>query len=508
MNHLPRLVITGASGFIGRHLLAGLKESFKITAMARRSQSRAHAPVHENIRWVQVDIRHNDLVKEAFNGVREEGGADFVIHLAAHYDFTGENHYDYQRTNVDGLHHVLDQCATLDLKRFVFASSIAACDYPGEGSALDESSPPDGKHIYARSKAIGEDMLAEYDDSVPSCITRFAALFSDWCEYPPLYFFLETWLSKAWNRRVIGGRGNTAIPYLHVREMVPFMRSVLTRADDLEQREILLASPDATMNHRDLFRLVHVHAGTPPRRPFFIPKPLCAIGIPMRDLVGGLLGSRPFERGWMVDHIDKNLLADPHRTWARLGWRPRSRLLIWRRMPFLLEHRKTDAIEWNHRNEAAMKEPWVRPNLVIHKLLENHMDEVRAEMLRQVMERAAPEGLESYQKISKDVFDWRVTVVYRHLLNAVRTNDKGIFIDYCKDLAGKRHAEGFQALEVCNAVRLLQRNILKIAGNDPQAAHLKTKLQNLLDMTVEFGCDQIVETYEELGEEVPDENVC
>ncbi len=50
MNSLPRLVVTGASGFIGRHLLAGLKESFKITAMARRSQSRSrHSRAREHL---------------------------------------------------------------------------------------------------------------------------------------------------------------------------------------------------------------------------------------------------------------------------------------------------------------------------------------------------------------------------------------------------------------------------------------------------------------------------
>jgi hypothetical protein len=210
----------------------------------------------------------------------------------------------------------------------------------------------------------------------------------------------------------------------------------------------------------------------------------------------------------MVDHIDRDLLANPRHTWHRLGWRPRNRLLICRRIPFLLEHRKTDLVEWRHRNEAAMKEPWVRPNLMIYKLFETHMDEVRAAMVQQVMERDPPDGLERYRTISREVFDWRTTVVYRNLLNAVRANDKGIFTDYCKDLAVKRHAEGFPALEVCRAVRLLQANIVAIVGADPLAAHLMGKVRSMLEMTVEFGCDQIIETYEELGEDVPDETTC
>ena len=72
-------------------------------------------------------------------------------------------------------------------------------------------------------------MLAKYDD-IPSCIIRLAALFSDWCEYAPLYMFLETWLSNVWNSRVIGGRGTTAIPYMHVREMGPFITATILTA--------------------------------------------------------------------------------------------------------------------------------------------------------------------------------------------------------------------------------------------------------------------------------------
>ena len=52
----PRIIVTGASGFVGRHLLDEVKECFHIDAFARRSQARCGAPVHPNINWTQVDI--------------------------------------------------------------------------------------------------------------------------------------------------------------------------------------------------------------------------------------------------------------------------------------------------------------------------------------------------------------------------------------------------------------------------------------------------------------------
>ena len=152
---LPRLIITGASGFIGRHLLDFFKESFRIVGLARRSQLHCGAPVHKNITWYQVDIGDRKALGSAFRYIRESGGADYVIHLAAHYDFTGEKDPEYWRTNVEGMRNVLDECRDLDLKRLIFSSSLAACCFPDAGEVLTEDNLPDGEHVYAVSKRIG-----------------------------------------------------------------------------------------------------------------------------------------------------------------------------------------------------------------------------------------------------------------------------------------------------------------------------------------------------------------
>jgi len=231
---LPRIIVTGASGFIGRHLLDTLKDHYRIIAMARRAQAHCGAPVHPNISWLQVDIGDREPLAATFRKVAEGGGAELVIHLAAHYDFTGDEHPEYWRTNVSGLRNVLDLCSTVvHPKHLVFASSVAACAYPRPGATLTESSPPDGEHLYSITKRIGEEMLGEYREYFHSTIVRFAALYSDWCEYAPLFYFLGTWLSPAWNARILGGKGLSAVPYMHIREVGSFFRILLDRIDRL-----------------------------------------------------------------------------------------------------------------------------------------------------------------------------------------------------------------------------------------------------------------------------------
>jgi nucleoside-diphosphate-sugar epimerase len=503
---LPRLIITGSSGFIGRHLLDYLKEDFRIVGLDLRSQQRGGVPLHENIAWYEVDVGSREPLRAAFDDIRASGGADYLIHLAAHYDFTGEKDPEYWRTNVEGTRNVLEECRDLGLKRFIFASSVAACEFPPPGEVLTEDSPPNGDHVYAATKRIGEEMLAEYDDCVSSCITRFAALFSDWCEYPPLYFFLEAWLSTAWNSRILGGRGRSAIPYMHVREMGRFMRRVIEHHDSLEQREILIASPSSTLSHRDLFDLANVNYRGQRRRPVHMPKALARVGVWGRDVMGRLLGNRPFERPWMMSYVDKDLAVDATRTYSRLDWRPRERLLLSRRMPFLIENFKSDPVEWHRLNRAALKGVRLRDNLRINRLLDKNLEAICAAFIDKIIGPAGELRFPSYQKVPRDILEWRFMVLLRHLQSAVRTRDRGLFTAYCRDLAEKRLMQGFGVQEVCGAMQTINATCMEFLEEDPEAEDLGVALYDHITMTMQFGCDQILEIYEEVGgEELPEE---
>ncbi|MGE5235373.1 MAG: NAD-dependent epimerase/dehydratase family protein [Acidobacteriota bacterium] len=500
---LPRIVITGASGFIGRHLLDAIKERFEIVAMGRRSQRKCGAPIHPNITWHQVDIGDCRPLTEIFHGIRDSGGADAVVHLAAHYDFTGDEDPEYWRTNVEGLRNVLELSRGLGLRRFVFASSLAACQFPAPGQAITESSPPDGEHIYAVTKRLGEQMLGEFSGDFPSVIVRFAALFSDWCEYAPLFMFLETWLSRAWNARLLAGKGLSAVPYMHVRDASSFLTRVLDRIDDLSPGEILSASPDGAVNHKELFEAAALSYSGRRRKPIFLPKIVCRYGLWARDVTGRLLGDRPFERPWMGRYIDAALTIDARRTRQRLGWAPRERLDILRRMPFLIENFKTDPVEWYRRNREAMKEVRLRTNLRIHQIVELHEQQIRDTFTALLVGSERQTHLPHYEAIPIEEHQWHHRLILRHLLNAIRTREKGVFRSYCRDLAERRHAQGFDVEEVCYAVASLNQACLKVLREDPESQGLEDAMHDHITMTIQFGIDEIQEVYEQLHGQPP-----
>ncbi len=344
------MIVTGATGFLGGQLVRQLRKEYRIYALGRRSPQEAGGVEGPGIRWFRVDIADLDRLRDVFRHIEAEGGARQLLHMAAYYDFTGADSPEYERTNVTGTRNLLELSEPLGLRKFIFASSVAACPFPGPGAAVTEATPPHAPFPYARSKRAGEEMLASYRDRVPSTIVRIAAIFSDWCEYVPLEEFLRTWTAGRWNSRLLGGRGESAVPYLHVEDLLSFFLRVVEKGDELEPAEVLLASPDGATTHAELFREATRAAFGTPRTAIRVPRPFAAAGIRAREWWGRRTGVLPFERSWMVDYIDLQLRAGSALTRRRLDWAPSPELHVLRRLPLLVRNRAEHPDEWKLRS--------------------------------------------------------------------------------------------------------------------------------------------------------------
>ncbi len=490
-----RIAITGASGFLGRLLVQMLRRQHQVIALDRRPLIEAAMADHPNLEWYQVDLADEDLLERTMACIRAGGGADVLIHLAAYYDFSGENHLEYQRTNVDAMRSLLEHSRMLDLDHFIFASSVAACPFSLPGRPITESTPPHGSHIYARTKRAGEEMLAEFTDSFTPVIVRFAAMFSDWCEYPPLQVMLDTWLSSGWDARVIAGRGRSAIPYLHVRDGAFFMMRLLERRHDLDPMEVLIAGEDGAVSHEELYRAATAHIDGRPRQPIHLPKVLCKPGIWVRDLAGRAFGARPFERTWMADYVDRRMEIDASRTRHRLGWQPTPRLCLLERLPFLLEHRRGNPLEWYRRNREALEHLRVTPNFRIYQLLKKYEAAIEqtVESALEARSAAAAEPL----RLSAEQRFWDHRVTLRNLIVAVRSGENEPFLNWCRDLAERRLGEGFAVGEVVAALAIVEEAIHTALQPEPDSPELEPAIRELVDVPVQFGIDRVLEIYED-----------
>jgi nucleoside-diphosphate-sugar epimerase len=155
-----RLLVTGASGFIGRHLLPALtRRGFTIVAPVRSEQ-----PPQDGVAFSIAQT------VETVDWSRLLGGVDAVVHLAgiAHTKNAGAEEI-YDRVNAEAALRLARICAG-QVSRLVFVSSIRAISGPTANEILDDDSPARPTDAYGRSKLKAERGLALLD--LPTIILR------------------------------------------------------------------------------------------------------------------------------------------------------------------------------------------------------------------------------------------------------------------------------------------------------------------------------------------------
>jgi len=158
-----KVVVTGAGGFIGSHLVEALVAAGAATTAVVRYNSGSlignlafmDAETRKTMRVVSGNIEDSDFVYQTIKG------HDIVFHLAAliAIPYSYEAPRSYVRTNVEGTLNVLEAARNFDVARVVHTSTSEVY-----GTALktpiDESHPLQGQSPYSASK-IAADKLAE-----------------------------------------------------------------------------------------------------------------------------------------------------------------------------------------------------------------------------------------------------------------------------------------------------------------------------------------------------------
>lgn len=385
---LPGVLLSGASGLVGRNFIRAARGRYRLFCLARRSMEEAGVQPDNNLRWLQVDIGERDKLLGFVRLLKDYGGIDYVVNLAGYYDFTNKEHPEYTRTNIHGTTNMLDLAQELGVRRFVFASSQAACPF---GVVVSEETAPTATMPYAQSKRAGEELLHRYLQNFPCTIVRIAAVFSDWCEYPPLYTLLNNWLSgKMLETRILAGRGLSGVPYIHVQDLAQCMLRILEKSDELPQLCIVNAGPDGTVTHLDLFRIATRSFYGKNIQPLFTPTWLLAPMIMVRRALSRLQGKTAFEQLWMLRYVDEQLIADSGASRKLLAWRTTPRKHITRRLVFLIENMQKNPDLWRSWNEAMVHKAANRPQLMLHEELCTALESCRNEAACALAAQALP----------------------------------------------------------------------------------------------------------------------
>jgi nucleoside-diphosphate-sugar epimerase len=502
---LPGIIITGASGFIGKNFIEASVRDFRLFCLARRSQNETGIPKHENIRWSQVDVSDFSNLQEVVQSINKYGGADYVLHLAGYYDFTMKDHPEYRLTNVTGTRNVLKLAQYLNIKRFIFASSLAACKFTKDPSnILHEQSAPDARYPYASSKRQAEELIHDYSGMFPCTILRLAAVFSDWCEYPPLFAFLSTWLSRQWNARILGGRGASSITYIHISDLVKLIHTIIEKADTLPRINTFVASPSGTVTHNELFEAATRYYFGRSRKPIRIPKFIALPGVIFRTAMGSIFGNKPFERPWMIRYIDRKLVVNASYTENALDWKISGRNDIRRRLLFMIENMKNHTVEWTVKNETQMMRTTSRFNLKAYEVMLRNRDLIINRMLDFVNLEENADRFANYRKMDKLVLKWYITMLYQLIATSIKVGDRILIRRYIQTIAYRRYSTGFLVHEPVDFLGQFERIIKEELLIDPETTSTKDELFNAISIAIQLSIDEMEESFETFENQPPD----
>jgi dihydroflavonol-4-reductase len=148
-----RTLVTGATGFIGRHVTRLLTTRLTDIRVLVRTGSPLQA-----LEGLPVEVGYGDLrdplsLRKALAGVQQ------VFHVAADYRLWSKNPKEIYETNVAGTRSLIQASREAGVDRFIYTSSVATIAPPLQGQLSDESTETSLDQMighYKRSKFLAE----------------------------------------------------------------------------------------------------------------------------------------------------------------------------------------------------------------------------------------------------------------------------------------------------------------------------------------------------------------
>ncbi|HEU4723808.1 MAG TPA: NAD(P)-dependent oxidoreductase [Candidatus Eisenbacteria bacterium] len=204
-----RVLLTGATGFVGSHLAHRLLDhGVPVRAIVRRAGADVSLlrPGYEEV--------VGDFVEPAVSA-RAAEGCDLVLHAAA---TSGPEFEPVRRVNVDGTRSLLDAARAAGASRFIQISTLSVYDVGGLDEVDEDSPLKTGTEPYGVTKAEGDRLVfGAAADGLAATILRPGAILG---VHPT-----STWAVKVPARiregqiKLLRDGGNT-MPFVHVRDLV------------------------------------------------------------------------------------------------------------------------------------------------------------------------------------------------------------------------------------------------------------------------------------------------
>ncbi len=171
---MSKILVTGATGFIGSHLVDALLEKGDSVRVLARTNSRSQSLKGKEIEVIKGDYGDIESLKKAVKD------ADYIYHVAGVTKALDEK--TYIAGNVTATENLLQAAynANPTLKRFLHVSSGAAAGpSPSAEDPIDETAPPKPVTLYGKTKLQAEEACKRFYDKLPITIVRPSIIYGE-----------------------------------------------------------------------------------------------------------------------------------------------------------------------------------------------------------------------------------------------------------------------------------------------------------------------------------------
>jgi dihydroflavonol-4-reductase len=171
MSNKEKILVTGASGFVGSAVARKLVEAgFSVRALVRGASPRAHL-TGLDLEFFEGDLRDRKSLYRAMVGMR------YLFHVAADYRLWARDPGEIFASNVEGTRNLMEAAMDAGVERIIYTSSVATIALRSDGTAADESTPlreEQGIGAYKRSKIAAERLVEAMvaERSLPAVIVN------------------------------------------------------------------------------------------------------------------------------------------------------------------------------------------------------------------------------------------------------------------------------------------------------------------------------------------------
>ncbi len=320
----PVVLVTGYEGLIGKRLVPALRSRYRVAGLDQKRDD-----YHRDIDfWIEADLTDDASVAAGMQKLREGMGSHLasVIHLAAYYDFAGEDSPLYDELTVQGTARLLQQLQSFDVEQFIFSSSLLVMNSAKVGEKLTSTSPTHAEWAYPQSKLETEALIREQRGDIPALILRLAGAYDEMGHSPPITNQIQRIYEKQMESYFFPGNEECGQSFIHLDDCRDCLVAAVDRRHQLPPWKVLLIGEEDVMSYEELQDAIgeHLHGKAWPT--IRIPASMAKAGAWVKEKLASGEGNQPFIKPWMIDIADQNYPIDMSEAREALAWSPKHTL--------------------------------------------------------------------------------------------------------------------------------------------------------------------------------------